>query len=147
LGLEERARWKVVVEAPSWPCWSNTCVRGYCICFLSHYFNPLWNGILIQSLLSTMILTYFNHFEFHKSFVKWNSHSKSIIDNDSHLLQPLWIPEFWNVHNKHVIWNLIMDNHMINSGEKTAHKHSSLIISSMELRNSRDHPRSSSHWN
>jgi hypothetical protein len=40
-----------------------------------------------------------------------------------------------------------MDNHMINSGKKTAHKLSSLIISSMELRNSRVHPRSSSHWN
>lgn len=118
--------------------WSNTCARGYCICFLSHYFNPLWNG---------------------------NSHSKSTINNDSHLLQPLWIPqilcemeiliqsllltmiltyfnhlefnnisEFWNAHNKHVIWNLNMENHMINSGKKTAHKQNSLIISSMEIK-------------
>jgi hypothetical protein len=121
LGLDERARWKVVVEAPSWPSKQHMCSR----------------------LLYLFSLTLF------QSFVKWNSHSKSIINNDSHLLQPLWIPqilcemefsfkvydwqwfsptsttfefnnisEFWNVHNKHVIWNLNMDNHMINSGKK-----------------------------
>lgn len=131
--------------------WSNTCARGYCICFLSHYFNPLWNG---------------------------NSHSKSTINNDSHLLQPLWIPqilcemeiliqsllltmiltyfnhlelnnisELWNVHNKHVIWNLNMDNHMINSGKKQPINKAPWSSHQWKLRNSRVHPRSSSHWN
>jgi hypothetical protein len=91
-----------------------------------------------KSLLLTTILTYFNHFEFRKSFVKWKFSFKSllltmILTYFNHL-EFNNISEFWNVHNKHVIWNLNMDNHMINSGKKQTHKQSSLIISSKEIK-------------
>jgi hypothetical protein len=93
--------------------------------------------ILIQSLLSTMILTYFNHFEFRKSFVKWNSHSKSIVDNDSHLLQPLGIQQHFRILKCSQQTCHLKSKHgqpYDKFWKKTAHKQSSLIISSMEIK-------------
>lgn len=79
--------------------WSNTCARGYCICFLSHYFNPLWNGILIQSLLSTMILTYLQPLWIPQILceMEFSLFKSLLLDNDSHLLQPLWIQQHFRI--------------------------------------------------